>query len=209
LPQANHASRRRSPKQSFAVRQDAQARVQDLERELRVAEGRDRVALGDALLEGRKAPASEADAFRKSLEGGKRDAEALAYAEERCASELNNLPKQRKEAWLREAERDLKAAGGRYRAAIVELAEAREIVADLAVLVSYLRFDGQWTPAIRGAVLLGRDAAGSNQCVAIDELVAAMECEVDEVAERTKLDPKRPQPEPRQELIHTQSRSWL
>jgi hypothetical protein len=121
LPQANHASRRRSPKQSFAVRQDAQARVQDLERELRVAEGRDRVALGDALLEGRKAPASEADAFRKSLEGGKRDAEALAYAEERCASELNNLPKQRKEAWLREAERDLKAAGGRYRAAIVEL----------------------------------------------------------------------------------------
>ncbi len=183
------------------ARQSAQTRLQELEGELRAAEARDRVALGDALVDGCRPPTSEAEKLREALEEAKRQSEALSYAEQRCASELDKLPKQHKQDWVRRAEGDLATASGKYRKAISQLTEARDAVADLATLISYLTFEGVATQPIGDGVRLGVDAAGANQIVALGPILAALQREVDEVVERTRLDPNRPMPEPRFELM--------
>jgi multidrug efflux pump subunit AcrA (membrane-fusion protein) len=65
-----------------AAREQAQQRVNELERELATTEARDRVDLGEALVDKRKPPAAQADAARATLQAAKRDMEALQYAEQ-------------------------------------------------------------------------------------------------------------------------------
>ena len=187
------------------ARQKAEARVEELERELSVTENRDRVARGDALVDGPKAPAGKAEALRKTVENARRDADA-----EQCASsELNGLPGQHKQAWLRQLEREIAVARTAYRDVITELPKARGELADLALLYNFLLYDGQMFAPLTDGIRLANDPTSGRQIIGLEELVAAMQREVDEVVERAKLDPNRPQPEPRYELIQTQSRSWF
>jgi hypothetical protein len=184
------------------ARQNALQRMQELERDLAAAESRDLIALGDALAADRRPPPREAEKIRTALEEAKRHSEALAYKEERCNRELDRLPREHKQDWLEQTERDLASAGREYAAAIRQLAETRAVVADLANLASFLRYDGQATQPIREGVVVGRDVNGEDRVVAIEQLIAGLRREVDEVVERTRLDPNRPIPEPRLELMH-------
>ena len=87
---------------------------------------------------------------------------------------------------------------------ITELPKGRGELADLALLHTYLLYDGQMVAALTGGVRITDDPAAVRQIIGLEELVAAMQREVDEVLERAKLDPNRPQPEPRPELIQAQ-----
>jgi hypothetical protein len=62
----------------------AQERVQTLEHELADAEDADRLALGEALVDGAKPPAGKADRARAAVEKAKSELEALQYAAERA-----------------------------------------------------------------------------------------------------------------------------
>ena len=134
-PKVYRQAQDRYRRATFA-REAAQQRVSELERKLSGAEGRGRVALGDALVDQRRPPKPEADTARQLLEEAKREAEALAYAEQRAASALDRLPKQHREEWLRRASSDLGKARDAHRAAVVELARARDQLADEATLLT-------------------------------------------------------------------------
>lgn len=77
---------------AIVARAAAQQQVSELESVLAAAEARDRVALGDALVDGRHPSKSEAESVRSQLEGAKGESEALVYAEERAAGALDRLP---------------------------------------------------------------------------------------------------------------------
>jgi hypothetical protein len=176
--------------QATVARETAQQRVAELESELAVAESRDRVALGDALVDGRRPPRPEADSIRSRLEAAKGEAEALAYAEQRAAGALGRLPVEHKREWLSAATRSLGKARDAYTAAIVELARARDQLSDEATLVGFLQFDGQYSQPLGGAI---QRPAGP---VGFAELTELMLNEAATVEDRARLDPNRPQPEP-------------
>jgi hypothetical protein len=187
-----------------AAREAAQQVVAELESELAGAASRDRISLGDALVDGRRPSKPEADRVRARLDEAKREAEALAYAEERAAGALGRLPREHKDEWLRAATRALDKARAAYTDAIEELARARDQLGDEATLVSYLANDGQYVQAITGAIQrLG------GQPISFDELTKAMLEETGNVEEKARLDPNRPQPEPAYHLIHSGgSKNW-
>jgi hypothetical protein len=187
---------------AVAAREAAQRRVTELEAELSVAEGRDRVTLGDALVDGRRPSKPEADSVRPRLEEAKREAEALLYAEERAAGALTRLPREHKDEWLSAATRSLDKARAAYTTAIAELARARDQLSDEATLVSFLQNDGVYTQAI-GAGIKRRMSDGSTQTIDFTQLVEMMRAEAGDVQEKARRDPNQPQPEPAFHLIHS------
>jgi hypothetical protein len=178
-----------------AAREAAQQRVAELESELAAAEGRDRVALGDALVDGRRPSKPEAHSVRPRLDEAKREAEALAYAEQRAGVALDRLPREHKDEWLRAATRSLDKARAAYSEAIGELARARDQLSDEAVLVSFLQNDGQYTQPLTGAIQRP-GADGTNPAIGFVELTELMLKEAASVEEKALLDPNRPMPEP-------------
>lgn len=188
---------------AVAARQDAQGRVTELESELARAEARDRVALGDALVDGRRPAKPEADNVRPRLEEAKRDAAALVDAEQRAAAALDRLPREHKDDWLRAATRSLKKAQAAYTAAISELARTRDQLSDEAALVNFLRFEGQYTQPLTGAIRRRGEPIGFH------ELTELMLEEAASVGEKALLDPNRPHPEPALHLMSGGgSKSW-
>lgn len=183
-----------------AAREAAQQRVSELESELAAAEGRDRVALGDALVDGHRAAKPEADSVRSRLEDAKREAEALSYAEQRAAGNLDRLPREHKDDWLSAATRSLGKAQDVYTAAITELARARDQLSDEAMLVSFLSYDGQHTDPIGGAIQ-HTTQNGTVQTIGFVQLTELMLAEAAGVEGKAGLDPNRPQPEPQWHLI--------
>lgn len=182
-----------------AAREAAQQRVAALETELATAEARDRVALGDALVDGRHPSKSEAESVRSRLDDAKREAEALVYAEERAAGALDRLPREHKEAWLRAAMRSFGKAQSAYTAAISELASTRDQLNDEAVLVSFLEHDGQFTQPI-GAGIQRTMSDGTIQTIDFSQLIELMRTEAGGAEEKALLDPNRPMPEPQLHL---------
>jgi hypothetical protein len=182
-----------------AAREAAQQRVAELESELSVAEGRDRVALGDALVDGRRPSKPEADSVRPRLDEAKREAEALAFAEERAAGALGRLPREHKNEWLRAAARSLDKARAAYTDAIAELARARDQLSDEATLVSFLENDGQYTQPLTGAIQRP-GAHGTVEAINFSQLIELMHAEVGGIEEKARLDLNRPMPEPQLHL---------
>jgi chromosome segregation ATPase len=177
-----------------AAREAAQQRVSELESELASAEARDRISLGDALVDGHRPGKPEADSVRPRLEDAKREAEALAYAEQRAAGNLDRLPREHKDDWLQAATRSLGKARDAYTAAITELARARDQLSDEAVLVTFLRYDGQHAQPIGGAVEHVTQN-GTVQTIGFAQLTELMLAEATGVEEKAGLDPNRPHPE--------------
>jgi hypothetical protein len=189
-------------RRAIAARESAQQRVSELESELSAAQARDRVALGDALVDGNRPGKPEADSVRARLEDAKRDAEALAYAEQRAAGNLDQLPKEHKDDWLGAATRSLQIARETYTAAIAELAQARDQLSDEAQLASFLRHDGQQTDPIGGALQrIGSD--GVSQPITFAQVIELMLAEAARVEERVGLDPNRPGPRVAMERIRS------
>jgi hypothetical protein len=79
-------------RRASGAREAAQQKVAELEASLRGAEHRDRVALGDALIDQSRPPKPEAEKARTLLDDAKRELEALQYAEQRAAVALDRLP---------------------------------------------------------------------------------------------------------------------
>jgi chromosome segregation ATPase len=191
-----------------AEREKAQQRVSELERELAAAEARDRDALGEALVDGRKPPATQADDAHAALQAGKRDLEALQYAEQRAARKLDSLPRENKEAWLARAERDLRDAIAAYTDAIGRLAQTRDQLVNEATLVSYLVNDGTFVQPLSHA-LQRPGAHGTVEPISVDKIFELMLAEATGIEDRVRLDPNRPRPEPALErMTGGGSKSW-
>lgn len=181
-----------------AEREKAQQLVSELERELAIAEARDRDARGEALIDGRKPPADQADDVRAALEAAKRDVEDLQYAEQRAASKLDTLPGEHKDAWLERAERDLRNVRDAYVAAVNSVDQLRERLVNEASLVSYLVNDGTYAQPL-GHALQRPGADGTVERIAVHTIFELMLAEAAGIEDQVRLDPNRPMPEPRLE----------
>ena len=123
------------------------------------------------------------------------------YAEQRAITALDRLPKANKDDWLRRATSDLDKARDAYKAAVVELARAREQLGDEATLVSYLRYGQQTQPL--AAALRQPLSDGSVRAFDFTQLIDVMLDEANTVEEKAALDPNRPVPEPQFHRMHT------
>jgi hypothetical protein len=179
-----------------AEREKAQQRVSELEGDLAAAQAGDRDALGEALVDGRKPPADQADDARDALQTGKRNLEALQYAEQRAARKLDELPQENREPWLERAERTLRDARDDYLDAISRLDQAREKLVDEATLVSYLLNNGSYGQPL-GHALHRPGAHGIvGDPIPVALVLELMREEAAGIEDRARLDPNRPRPEP-------------
>ncbi len=125
-------------RRALEAQTQADERVEKLERELRDAEDRDRQQLGDALIDGAKPAAAAAPKIGEKLEQAKTEQQAVAYAASRAGEELDRLPAENRDAWLRQAKADFQQARGDYEAALEAWIAARERLAVEASLVGFL-----------------------------------------------------------------------
>jgi tetratricopeptide (TPR) repeat protein len=145
--QRDYAKARDRHRRALEVLQQAQEHTQDLECELADAEDADRRALGDALVDGRKPPAGKTERVRSALGEAKQQLEALQYAAERAGQELDRMPTERKQDWLRQTKRDFEAARGDYENRLASVVEAYERLAQEAALISFLNPESPVHPA--------------------------------------------------------------
>ncbi len=116
----------------------SQARLEELRDQIGPAEFRDRAALGQALVDGKAEPASEAAKLKAELEQEERNGEALALAVQSAHGRIAELVAANRREWRKEALRELSRAVARYRAAITEVEDAREALSSEATLVTWL-----------------------------------------------------------------------
>lgn len=116
----------------------SQARLQELRVLIGPAELRDRAALGQALVEGKAEPASEAAKLKAELEQEERNAEALALAVQSAHGQVAELVAANRREWRKEALRELSRKVARYKDAITEVEDAREALSSEATLVTWL-----------------------------------------------------------------------
>jgi hypothetical protein len=158
----------------------SQARLQELRGQIGPAEHRDRAALGQALVDGKAEPASEAARPKAELEQEERNAEALALAVQSAHGQVAELVAANRREWRKETLRELSRAVARYRDAITEVEDAREALSSEATLVTWL--DGgagldAATDQLGGRV--GTDASGRAPVSfsrMLEELRADAEC---------------------------------
>jgi hypothetical protein len=155
-------------------RSEAQATVAEREQELRMAEARDRDALGDALVDGSRPPTPTAPKAEARLEAARRELDALTEAEQRALSTLTRLPGENRRAWLREAQASARSAQASYHAAIRELAAARQRLGDEAQLAEYID-TGEHRQPISGAVQFPPTSMGGpNTTIPFDRITEAL-----------------------------------
>jgi hypothetical protein len=116
----------------------SQARLQELRTQIGPAELRDRAALGQALVDGKAEPASEAAKLKAELEQEERNAEALALAVQSAHGRIAELVAANQDEWRKEAMRELSRKVARYQDAIADLEDAREALSSEATLVTWL-----------------------------------------------------------------------
>ena len=121
-----------------AAQAESQARLQELRDQIGPAEFRDRAALGQALVDGKAEPASEAAKLRAELEREERNAEALTLAVQSAHGRIAELVASNRGEWRKEAMRELSRKLARYRDAITEVGDAREALSSGATLVTWL-----------------------------------------------------------------------
>lgn len=133
---------------------ESSARLEQLRGRIASAEYRDRQTLGAALVDGKAAPASEAERLKGELAQEERNREALIQAVEDAYGQIGRLVRDNREAWLGQTASDRVKGKRRYEAAIVELEAAREGLSNLATLRNWLS-TGDVSEAV-GDVLGGR-----------------------------------------------------
>jgi hypothetical protein len=116
----------------------SQARLQELRAQIGPAELRDRAALGQALVDGKAEPASEAAKLKAELEQEERNAEALALAVQSAHGQVGELVAANRREWRKETLRELSRKVARYTDAITDLEDAREALSSEATLVTWL-----------------------------------------------------------------------
>jgi hypothetical protein len=116
----------------------ALARLEALRGQLAPAERRDRERLGEALVEGKREPLSEAEAIRAEVAQQELRVDALRLAADRARRQIAKLVDANRAGWRRQAQRELEKASSRYERAISELESARDGLSDEAALVGWL-----------------------------------------------------------------------
>jgi hypothetical protein len=94
--------------------------------------------LGEALIDGKREPPSEAEAIRAEVAQQELRIEALRLAADRARGQIPKLVDANRAGWRRQAMRELIREKQRYEAAINELQAAREALIDVATLTSWL-----------------------------------------------------------------------
>ena len=121
-----------------AAQAKSQARVQELRAQIGPGERRDREALGQALVDGKTEPASEAAKLKAELEREERNAEALALAVQSAHGRIAELVAANRREWRKETFHELSRKVARYQDAITEVEEAREALSSEATMVTWL-----------------------------------------------------------------------
>jgi 5-methylcytosine-specific restriction endonuclease McrA len=103
----------------------SQARLQELRAQIGPAELRDRAALGQALVDGKAEPASEAAKLKAELEQEERNAEALALAVQSAHGQVAELVAANRHGWRKETLRELSRKLARYKDVITELDDGK------------------------------------------------------------------------------------
>lgn len=116
----------------------SRARVEELRARVGPAEHRDRQALGAALVEGKAAPASQAEKLKAELAQEEQNLEALTQTVGDAYGQTGRLVRDNREAWLGQTLRELGKAKSRYEEAIAELEAAREGLKNEATLLNWL-----------------------------------------------------------------------
>jgi chromosome segregation ATPase len=96
-----------------AVRAESLARLEELRGQIGPAEWRDREALGQALVDGKPAPASEAEKLKAELAQAERNYEAVLQAVQDASEQIGRLVRDNRERW-----RAKRYASGRRRRAV-------------------------------------------------------------------------------------------
>lgn len=161
--------------------------------------GRDREALGKALIDGKPEPASEAARIEAEIEQEERRAEALRLAVETAHRQVAELVAVNRAAWRRRAMQELARTKHDYLQAIEELPALRQALSDEAMFVAWL--DGgsgaeAATDSLGGRV--GADADG-RPAVSFTATLVELRADADALAAHptTRNDPH---PRPRFEL---------
>jgi hypothetical protein len=116
----------------------SRARVEELRARVGPAEHRDRQALGAALVDGKAAPASEAEKLKAELAQEEQNLEALTQAVGDAYGQTGRLVRDSRDAWRGQTLRELGKAKSRYEEAIAELEAAREGLRNEATLLNWL-----------------------------------------------------------------------
>lgn len=137
-------------------------RLEKLRREIPAAEGRDRKALGAALVEGTSEPEPEAEQLRAELVAEERRNEALAAAVDWARAGIRRQVEQHRRSWHRDALGELGRAEKSYLATINDLETARQALSDAASLCVWISGGGAPVTEAATEVLSGRlgDASG-------------------------------------------------
>jgi chromosome segregation ATPase len=160
----------------------ALARLEALRGQLAPAERRDSELLGEALVEGKREPLSEAEAIRAEVAQQELRVDALRLAADRARRQIPKLVHANRAGWRRQAMRELGREKHRYEAAISELQAAREALVDVATLVRWLDSGD-----------LGEAATG----LALDRMLVELRNDAEQLA---AYPDRRPQPEPQVDI---------
>ena len=144
-----------------AAHAKSQAKLEQLRAAVGPAEHRDREALGQALVDGKPEPASEAEEIKSQLAQEERRAEALRLAVSAARERIPELVSANRGEWTRQGRRALATTQRRYSTAIDELEAARVALSDEASLGSWMA-SGSSVDAAADPLggRLGLDAAG-------------------------------------------------
>jgi hypothetical protein len=121
-----------------AAHAESTSRVEQLKQEVGPAEYRDKQKLGEAIVNGKAEPQSEAVQLKAELEREQRRQEALALAATSAREQIGKLVAVNKDAWRRRAMQELARANARYQESISALQEAREALSNEATMVAWL-----------------------------------------------------------------------
>ncbi len=163
---------------------DAVARVTELQAELPQAEAADRRGRGDALVDGKSAPASKADAIRAKLEAAQHQQADLEDAVHRAADEIPKTIAKHERGWFGEGIRGLSKAATRYRDAIEELKAARAGLSDEASLAVWISTHGRDGADAANDVLTGRLGAkpGEAQPLSFGLVIRELEADAEQLS---------------------------
>ena len=160
----------------------ALARLEALRGQLAPAERRDSELLGEALVDGKREPLSEAEAIRAEVAQQELRVDALRLAADRARRQIPKLVDANRAAWRRQATRELGREKHRYEAAISELQAAREALVDVATLVRWLD---------------SGDVGEATTGMALDRMLVELRNDAEQLAAHPD---RRPQPEPQVDI---------
>jgi hypothetical protein len=179
-----------------AVRVESLARLEELRGQIGPAERRDREALGQALIERKPAPESEATRLKIELEQAERNYEAVLQAVQNAHEQIGRLVRANRERWSAETLRAKAKAKTRLERAINELEAAREALGNEATLLGWLE-SGDTSEAASDALGGPRGFdPNSRPVLAFSRTLEELRLDCEHLAEL----PGAAEPDPRREL---------